>query len=292
MPSRHALRAALIWSSAGLLICSRGTAAAIEPSLPSDPAQPQDRLEAAVGQPTVCPLRSREYGVLVLEDTRHILTAPIHWKTREWMLAGVGTGAVIGVAAVLDRPIQTAMQRHRSKATNAIARVFNPLGNEYAFIIPGGFYLAGIVGRNDTAKLVAQDAVAATLVEAGMITPMLKLAIGRSRPKDDEGTDAFAPFHGKGVFPSGHTGQAFTLASVVTEHYHAPWVTCAAYGTAGLVGFSRIVDNAHYTSDVMAGAVIGIVVGRAIVHLNTQQRFRFSPLVDGNTNGLAAVYAF
>lgn len=260
-----------------------------EQPIPATTGQPD---VSATDEPPVEPLLSSRYGMLLLKDTQYVLSAPIRWKMREWALFGADTAVVIGTAAVLDRSVQNIMQRNRSEATNTIASIFNPLGNEYALVIPGGFYLVGVVWHHNKAKAVAQDSVAASLVGAGIITPAVKLAVGRSRPKDDKGAYHFAPFSGKGVFPSGHTGAAFTLASVIAEHHDSLWVKCTAYGTAGLVGFARIVDNAHFTSDVVAGALIGTAVGQAVVRFNRQKRLRLAPLVDGKTNGLRVVYPF
>ena len=38
------------------------------------------------------------------------------------------------------------------------------------------------------------------------------------------------------------------------------------YGGAGLVGYARIEQNAHYASDVVAGSLLGWSVARAVVH--------------------------
>ncbi len=268
---------------------SASTASVSEPRILATAAQPE---VAATDEPTVEPLISRRYGTLLLKDTEYVLSAPIRWQMRDWALFGTDTAVVIGTAVGLDRPIQKTMQRNRNETTNTIASIFNPLGNEYALAIPGGFYLAGLVWHNNKAKAVAQDSVAASLVEAGIITPTVKFVVGRSRPKDGEGAYHFRPFSGEGVFSSGHTGEAFALASVVAEHYDPLWVKCTAYGIAGFVGFARVVDNAHFTSDVVAGALIGTAVGQAVVHFNKQERFRVSPLMEGKTNGLRVVYAF
>ncbi len=43
------------------------------------------------------------------------------------------------------------------------------------------------------------------------------------------------------------------------------WVPWVAYGLATLVGFSRISLQAHFPSDVFAGAVLGHLVSRYVV---------------------------
>ncbi len=268
---------------------SPSTTAVSEHPLPATAAHPE---AAATIEPPVEPLLSHRYAMLLLKDTGHVLSAPLRWSLRDWALFGADTALVIGTAAALDRPIQKYAQRNRKSSSNTLASVFDPLGNEYALAVPGGFYLVGVVWHNTKAKAVAQDGLAASLVEAGIIAPAMKLATGRSRPKAGHGAYYFAPFKGEDVFPSGHTGEAFTLASVVAEHYDPLWVKVTAYGVASLVGVARIIDNAHFASDVVAGALIGTAVGQSVVRFNKQQRVQVSPLLGGTTKGVRVVYAF
>jgi hypothetical protein len=68
-------------------------------------------------------------------------------------------------------------------------------------------------------------------------------------------------------FPSGHTSAAFALASVAEQHYG--WkVGAAAYAAAAAMGASRLMEDKHYLSDVVAGATIGYMVGTATVRVN------------------------
>ena len=77
--------------------------------------------------------------------------------------------------------------------------------------------------------------------------------------------------HGKllsnqGGFPSGHTIAAFSVATVVARRYrNRKWVPYVAYGLAGAVGFSRVSLNAHFVSDVFAGAALGYSISRFAV---------------------------
>ena len=63
------------------------------------------------------------------------------------------------------------------------------------------------------------DAVTATIIASGIITPVLKYSIGRYRPSQSTSTFKFRPFSGHQSFPSGHATQAFAVASVVASHY-------------------------------------------------------------------------
>jgi membrane-associated phospholipid phosphatase len=63
-------------------------------------------------------------------------------------------------------------------------------------------------------------------------------------------------------FPSGHTGQAFFLATVLAGYFHAGvWTVCLLYALALLVGITRMYVGAHYPRDVLAGAILGSAWG-------------------------------
>jgi undecaprenyl-diphosphatase len=68
-------------------------------------------------------------------------------------------------------------------------------------------------------------------------------------------------------FPSGHTTNAFALATVFGLNWKIPifkrtvkliWILIPI---AAIVGFSRIYIGVHYPLDVLCGAIIGIILG-------------------------------
>lgn len=56
-------------------------------------------------------------------------------------------------------------------------------------------------------------------------------------------------------FPSGHTGAAFLLATITTQHYGA--LALPLYLWSSGVGLSRVVLGVHFPSDILAGALLG-----------------------------------
>jgi membrane-associated phospholipid phosphatase len=211
------------------------------------------------------------YPEILVDDVKHVLTAPARWQEQEWQNFGLAAFSVIGVAAIADRPIRDEMRRHAPNNKRFMLEA-ERFGAEYSLAVLGGFYLAGSIGGNDTAAAVAQDGLAASLIASGLVTPAIKFIVGRSRPNQNAGIAQFHPFSGASSFPSGHTTQAFALASVVANHYEETWVTCSSYTIAGLVGIARSYHDAHFASDVLAGALIGSMVGKSVVEHNRMLR--------------------
>ena len=60
-------------------------------------------------------------------------------------------------------------------------------------------------------------------------------------------------------FPSGHTMTAFSIALVVSYFY--PSLEGPLFFTALSIGVSRIVLGMHFLSDVLAGVILGVVLG-------------------------------
>jgi hypothetical protein len=62
-------------------------------------------------------------------------------------------------------------------------------------------------------------------------------------------------------FPSGHTAEAFAVATVLAEEYgyRYKWVPYLSYGLASTVGVLRMANNKHYLSDVLVAAGVGIL---------------------------------
>jgi len=66
-------------------------------------------------------------------------------------------------------------------------------------------------------------------------------------------------------FPSGHAGFFFALATVVYAHNKR--VGSWFFTSALLIGVARISAGVHYPSDILGGAVLGILVGYGVVRL-------------------------
>lgn len=217
----------------------------------------------------------RDFASDTWYDTGSILTAPGEWGVIEWSSFGVGATA-IGVSMVtIDKDIRNESQENRNDKGDQMARLANQLGTGFSLGVLGVSAGIGWIGGADRPLELARDGLEASIIASGIIAPTLKFVVGRSRPdqETDGGNDDFTPFSGSYSFPSGHTTQAFAIASVVANTYREHWWAGAlAFGVAGTVGYARINDNQHYLSDVIAGAMIGSFVGWSVVNLNRARR--------------------
>jgi undecaprenyl-diphosphatase len=110
------------------------------------------------------------------------------------------------------------------------------------------------------------------------VAEAIKWIVGRGRPFVGGKADAFnfVPFTGTEAyfsFPSAHAVTAFALAFAVTAIWPRWWVAAFAY--ALLIGASRLVLLAHHPSDVVGGALIGIVGAMAVRYWFSARRVGF-----------------
>lgn len=70
-------------------------------------------------------------------------------------------------------------------------------------------------------------------------------------------------------FPSGHTLSSVIGATVLTEtDRRFGW---AAIPLAAVIAFSRLYLFVHYPSDILAGAILGVVIGEAVYRIGMRR---------------------
>jgi membrane-associated phospholipid phosphatase len=206
-----------------------------------------------VPSPAAFPRRVwQDFGVLV--------GRPLAFDSRDWTRLALGAG-LVGVVAAFDNRLRDTIQAHSSASSRALARRIQLLGGWGGIAAMGILYGAGELSGDANLAGTGADGLEATLFSAGVITPVIKEIAGRPRPNAGQGSGDFEPISAAQSFPSGDATEAFALAAVVSHHTESPVVRGLAWGLAGLVGWERMELDAHWASDIAAGALIGATVG-------------------------------
>lgn len=149
----------------------------------------------------------------------------------------------------VDRSVYNDMQEDhpgfRTTVDNYLQ--YSPLIATYAL------NMSGIKGKN---KIVDQTALAfLSLAVAKGSAWALKDQIRQLRPNRASYSS----------FPSGHTTTAFAAAEIMNQEFgdRSVWYGVAAYSAATATGILRVYNNAHWFSNVIAGAGLGILSVKA-----------------------------
>jgi membrane-associated phospholipid phosphatase len=134
-------------------------------------------------------------------------------------------------------------------------------------------YTVGWLGDYSRLESLGSDLLRAHAIN-GIVTAGLKGAVNRSRPDGS----AYS-------YPSGHTSSAFTSAGVIYYDLGPKW-GIPAFVVASYIGLSRLQENKHYFSDLVAGAVLGTYVSFKITHrADGKNGFDIKPAMIGGSPG-------
>ena len=94
---------------------------------------------------------------------------------------------------------------------------------------------------------------------------ILKPLVDRTRPYYVLDYTPLIPPVGDPSFPSGHTSASFAAATAI-YCINKKW-GIAAYLLAAVMGFSRLYLGVHFPTDVLFGAVVGMVAAKIVVYI-------------------------
>lgn len=136
-------------------------------------------------------------------------------------------------------------------------------------------YAIGVATKNATATHVGSDLVRAQVLN-GLATRGLKIFVDRKRPSG-----------GGHSLPSGHSSATFATASVLGSHFG--WkVGAPAYAVGAFVSWARVRDGHHWLTDVVVGAAIGTIAGRAVARTHGT-RWTVVPAVSASSTAVFIV---
>jgi membrane-associated phospholipid phosphatase len=171
-----------------------------------------------------------------------------------------------------DQPVIQWVKAHQLKSVKDVAGFLSNWGDWPELMLFGciGLGLACLARSRVVCKVLLCMMIAATI--SGAVATSLRLLTGRARPNNTEATQEWnglwqgreflffkTKYHS---FPSGHTGVAFAFFGVAffANRRYGWWALLAASVNA----WSRIYLNVHHLSDIMVGALIGIVAASLV----------------------------
>jgi undecaprenyl-diphosphatase len=99
------------------------------------------------------------------------------------------------------------------------------------------------------------------LITAALVSYGLKSLIYRERPYDVDTAIEKLSTGGNSSFPSGHSIEAFAIATALSLIFRRKIVSIPVFLWAILVAYSRMALGVHYPTDILAGILIGILIG-------------------------------
>ncbi len=139
-----------------------------------------------------------------------------------------------------------------------------------SFVIVGLILLALIIWGGKTGRIVAFGLILVVALTDQFNSSVLKSIFYRSRPChfvndifNVENVRLLVGCGGGRSFPSSHAANNASVATFLAFYY--PRLKWWFISFAVLIGFSRIYIGVHFPSDVMAGFLVGIVCGYAII---------------------------
>ncbi len=163
------------------------------------------------------------------------------------------------VGALLVHPADASLSRRLGGSAPALGRAGNIIGGPaVAAGTLGGLLLVAPLTHNARVRATTFALFQAYAVDSVLVQG-LKAATGRTRPNGANDK----------AFPSGHTSDAFLVATVLAHDY-GPKVAVPAYAVAVLVAVARVESRDHYPSDTVAGATVGYI--SALAALRSTER--------------------
>ena len=224
--------------------------------LPVRSAEPESQGPEPDG-PAAQPVYSGRPGLG--SDIKAYFTAPLHWSGADWAAFGAVLAAV-GVAhhydaQVRDHFVSASAAGDTSDLKDALPTVA-VLGGTWAYAA----LVDSAAGRSETWDMVEAAGLGSVSAYA------VKFASGRQGP--DQTSDPNEWGKGQGSFPSWHTTAAFAVGTVLAESGNDEfrWVRRAiGYGLGSITAYERLKHNAHWLSDVVAGAALGAASARFVL---------------------------
>ena len=183
-----------------------------------------------------------------------------------WFIGITVAAVAIGVSFYFDDAVWDFIRRHQNRVVYNFMRNVSRFGDWPSHVVLGLLLLgtAWIRGSRKWSRVFLAMLIAITL--AGVAGNVIKRTFPRPRPSVQTDTRWGGPhfstkYHS---FPSGHVGASTAFFGVLVIARRRVGLACLPIPI--LIGFSRMYIGAHYLSDVVCAAVLGIFCAFLVAH--------------------------
>ena len=176
-----------------------------------------------------------------------------------WLIGIVIAAITIAAAFYFDDTVRDFIAQHQSRAVRNFMRNVSLLGDWPSHVVLG-LLLWGIAWRRHSKKWMRIFlSMLLAMAIAGVTGTVIKRTVPRARPSVKSelrwgGPRFSTKYH---AFPSGHVVASTAFFGVLVFARRRVGLACLAIPI--LIGFSRMYLGAHYLSDVVSAAVLGIL---------------------------------
>ena len=185
-----------------------------------------------------------------------------HWIRVVFSLLILATPAVSQEEENLDIRFFRSINNRQDPSRDGVIEFLDHTSLPTFGAIPVGFAVIGLAVDDRAVFEVGLLSATAQLSSLGM-TFILKELVGRPRPFESL-SDVRVKHRWSATgssFPSGHTSQAFAIATIISLKFRKGSVIIPSVLWASAISYGRIFLGVHYPSDVAGGMLIGIAGG-------------------------------
>ena len=193
---------------------------------------------------------------------KHAVTRPLHWKGKDYAKFG---GMVLGtvIISATDRETSNFFRQQDDSFPQPIQEFGFYFASPQNYLMANaGLYGFGLFTKNEQIRKTSVLIISSSIT-AGYLQIFARTAFGRARPFSGDDPYTFKPFAGNEdyfSFPSGHTVLGITMAHSIAKQFDNTWTKIGVYSIGSIPALTRLMDGAHWLSDVAFGAALSIVV--------------------------------
>ena len=258
-------------SNVGLILVLLFGARGVNGQAPGEASQPTGSLPTT-SQPQTTGVKdsaAKRFRQTLWSDQKAIWTSPFHLNEGHAAAFAaipliVGTGALIAVDKDAAKWLpNTPDQVKWSKRVSQFGAAYT-LGG-----VVSGMMLIG--KKKDEPEIFNTGRSSArALVDALIVGYGLKYTTARERPDDNNGQGRF--WKGSDSFPSGHVIDSWAVTTVIVKSRSPKWLKITSLTIATAVSLSRWGAQRHFPSDILAGGVMGGLIGNFVANRANEDR--------------------